>query len=61
MTIGDSMSEMTTQPQAPAKFEKKVLTAKLRKSVIISPDSKHLEFKVNELDQLYCGFCGEDR
>jgi len=47
------MSEMTTepQPQAPAKFEKKVLTAQLTKSIIISPDSKHLEFKVNELEQ----------
>src|ERR1700685_2377143 len=53
MTTGESMSEMTTepQPQAPAKFEKKVLTAQLTKSIIISPDSKHLEFKVNELEQ----------
>ena len=45
------MLNMTTQPQEQTKFQKKVLTAKLTKSVLISPDSKHLEFKVNEEEQ----------
>ena len=34
--IGDSMPETTTQPSAPAKFEKEAATAQLRKSIIIS-------------------------
>src|ERR1700760_5021931 len=42
---------MTTQPQEHTKFEKKVLTAELTKSILISPDSKHLEFKVAGVEQ----------
>jgi ferredoxin-NADP reductase len=44
------MSEMTTQPQEQTKFAKKLLTAELTKSVVISPDSKHLEFKVSDVE-----------
>ncbi len=46
---------MTTQPQEQATTTtpagRKMLTAELTKSLLISPDSKHLEFKVEGVEQ----------
>lgn len=46
------MESMSTQPQEHAiPAARKLMTAELTKSILISPDSKHLEFRVNGVDE----------
>src|SRR5690349_15702890 len=50
-----SMGGLVTQPMAtqsqPRTFERQLQTAELTKSIDVSPDSKHLEFRVNGAEQ----------
>ena len=42
---------MTTLPQERTTFERQLLDARLTKSILLSPQTKHLELKVEGLDE----------
>ena len=44
---------MSTQVQESATFERRLLTAELTKSILLSPETKHLELRVNGVDEFY--------